>query len=88
VFIWLTLESLQTELFAVDVLDKYLHPNDEYNIIKDTVVLHLCVLPDAVNSRPLSIVLSKDIDLKINITWQTTRSIHGPIRNQVSRTHM
>jgi hypothetical protein len=48
------LESLRTESFAVDVLDKDLCPNDEYNIIKGTVVTDLCVLPDAVNPRPLS----------------------------------
>jgi hypothetical protein len=43
-FIWLALEFLWTESFAVEVLDENIRPNDEYNIIKGTVVTYLSML--------------------------------------------
>jgi len=61
-FIWLALRSLWTESFAVDVLDKNIRPNDEYNITKVTVVTYLCVLlPD------LSKLSTQDLRVEIAI---------------------
>ena len=62
------LESLRTESFAVDVLDKDLCPNDEYNITKGTVVMYLCILLSA-----LSMVSTQDLQVEIAIVLRLSR---------------